>query len=272
MAQGVRIPPTAQQLFRRKAGHLRVTTLFFWWSSGGRLLGSTVLEVTTPTDEDPRGPGQEPLEYGALASRFEAIQGETGRTPDSLVPRSIMRGIAAGLSRAPSLRRIDPLKSYQQRSLWARLADEATARPEHVGFVLLGDGGIRELAERLGVPHKTLATRLDGWRRTRPRMVVTFTGRRVRGAAVLHTVQIPVASDLVLWAATTRAAVDEVDGRPPHPLLVADAAERLAMLGATGPAFGTWPGLDDAVEDLGAAIERKGGEAPRRRLEPGRPR
>ena len=68
-------PPTAQQLFRRKAGHLRVTTLFFWWSSGGRLLGSTVPEVTTPTDEDPRGPGQEPLEYGALASRFEAIQG-----------------------------------------------------------------------------------------------------------------------------------------------------------------------------------------------------
>ena len=176
------------------AGHRRVTTLLF----GGRLVGSTVPEVTTPTDEDSRGPGQEPLEYGALASRFEAIQGETGRTPDSLVPRSIMRGIAAGLSRAPSLRRTDPLKSHQQRSLWARLADEATARPEHVGFVLLGDGGIRELAERLGVPHKTLATRLDGWRRTRPRMVVTFTGRRVRGAAPLHAVQIPVASDLVL--------------------------------------------------------------------------
>lgn len=233
---------------------------------------STVPDVTTPTDEDPRGPGQEPLEYGALASRFEAIQADAGRTPGSLVPRSIMRGIAAGLSRAPSLRRTDPLKSHQQRSLWARLADEATARPEHVGFVLLGDGGIRELAERLGVPHKTLATRLDGWRRTRPRMVVTFTGRRVRGAAVLHAVQIPVASDLVLWAATTRAAVDEVDGRPPHPLLVADATERLAMLGATGPAFGTWPDLDDTVEDLGAVIGRKGGEAPRRRLETGRHR
>jgi hypothetical protein len=88
----------------------------------------------------------------------------------------------------------------------------------------------------------------------------------------LHAVQLPVASDLVLWAATTRAAVDEVDGRPPHPLLVADAAERLAMLGTTGPASGTWPDLDDAVEDLGAAIGRKGGEAPRRRLETGRHR
>ena len=66
--------------------------------------------------------------------------------------------------------------------------------------------------------------------------------------------------------------LDEVDGRPPHPLLVADATERLAMLGATGPAFGTWPDLDDAVEDLGAVIGRKGGEAPRRRLETGRHR
>ena len=87
--------------------------------------------MTTPTDEDSRGPGQEPLEYGALASRFEVIHGEAARTPDSLVPRSIMRGIAAGLSRAPSLRRTDPLKSHQQRSLWARLADAAPARPDH---------------------------------------------------------------------------------------------------------------------------------------------
>jgi len=228
--------------------------------------------VPAPVDDDPRGPGQEPLEYGALASRFEVIREAADRSPDSLVPRSIMRGIAAGLSRAPGIRRTDPLKSHQQRSLWARLVDEATARPEHVGFVLLGAGGIRELAERLGVPHKTLATRLDSWRRTRPRMVVTFTGRRVRGSTPLHAVQIPVASDLVLWAATTRAAVDEVDGRPPHPLLVADAAERLAMLGTTGPAFGTWPDLDDAVEDLGKAIARRGSEAPRRRLETGRHR
>ncbi len=228
--------------------------------------------MSVPIEDDPRGPGQEPLEYGALTSRFEVIRADADRTPDSLVPRSIMRGIAAGLSRAPSLRRTDPLKSHQQRSLWARLADEATARPEHVGFVLLGDGGVRELAERLGVPHKTLATRLDGWCRTRPRMVVTFTGRKVRGAVPLHAVQLPVASDLVLWAATTRAAVDEVDGRPPHPLLVADAAERLAMLGTTGPAFGTWPDLDDAVEDLGIAIGRKGGDPPRRRLDTGRHR
>lgn len=235
-------------------------------------MAGTVSTVSVPTEDDPRGPGQEPLEYGALASRFEAIRDDAGRTPDSLVPRSIMRGIAAGLSRAPSLRRTDPLTSHQQRSLWARLADEATARPEQVGFVLLGEGGIRELAERLGVPHRTLATRLDTWRRTRPRLVVTYAGRRVRGAPVLHALQVPVASDLVLWAATTRAAVDEVDGRPPHPLLVADAAERLAMLGTTGPASGSWPDLDDAVEDLGVAISRKGGEPPRRRLDTGRHR
>ncbi|MDG2428198.1 MAG: hypothetical protein P8M16_07190 [Acidimicrobiales bacterium] len=228
--------------------------------------------MATTLDDDPWGPGQEPLEYGALVARFEKICEDAGRTPYSLVPRSIMRGIAAGLSRAPSIRRTDPLKSHQQRSLWARLADEATARPEHVGFVLLGDGGNRELAERLGVPHKTLATHLDTWRRTRPRMVVTFTGRRTRGTVPLHAVQLPVASDLVLWSATTRATVDEVDARPPHPLLVADAAERLAMLGTTGPTFGAWPDLDDAVSDLGAAITRKGGEAPRRRLETGRHR
>jgi hypothetical protein len=103
-------------------------------------------------------------------------------------------------------------------------------------------------------------------------MVVTFTGRRARGSTPLHAVQVPVASDLVLWAATTRAALDGVDGRPPHPLLVADAAERLAMLGTTGPAFGAWPDLDDAVEDLGVAITRRGSEAPRRRLDTGRHR
>ncbi len=50
------------------------------------------------------------------------------------------------------------------------------------------------------------------------------------------------------------------------------ATERLAMLGTTGPVYETWPLLDDAVEDLGAAILRKGGEPPRRRLETGRKR
>ena len=51
-----------------------------------------------------------------------------------------------------------------------------------------------------------------------------------------------------------------------------DAVERLAMLGSTGPAYKTWPLLDDAVDDLGTAISRKGGEPPRRRLETGRRR
>ena len=213
-----------------------------------------------------------PLEYRALVDRFEAICAEADRTPDALVPRSIMRGIAAGLSRAPSLRRTDPMKSHQQRSLWGRLVDEAAARPEQVGFVLLGAGGRAELAERLGVPHRTLTTRLDGWRRTRPRLVVPYSGRRKAGGAPLVAVQLPAVSDLVLWAATVRAVPDAVDGRPAHPLLVADAAERLAMLDTRGPATDGWPDLDDAVEDLGVAIVRKGGEPPARRLETGRRR
>lgn len=213
-----------------------------------------------------------PLEYRALVDRFEAICAEADRTPDALVPRSIMRGIAAGLSRAPSLRRTDPMKSHQQRSLWGRLVDEAAARPEQVGFVLLGEGGRAELAERLGVPHRTLTARLDGWRRTRPRLVVPYSGRRKAGGAPLVAVQLPAVSDLVLWAATVRAVPDAVDGRPAHPLLVADAAERLAMLDTRGPATDGWPDLDDAVEDLGVAIVRKGGEPPARRLETGRRR
>jgi len=213
-----------------------------------------------------------PLEYRALADRFEAIRAKAGRTPDALVPRSIMRGIAAGLSREPSLRRVDPMKSHQQRSLWGRLADEAAARPEQVGFILLGDGGRAELAERLGVPHRTLTARLDGWRRARPRLVVPYSGRRKAGGAPLVAVQIPTASDLVLWAAKTRSVLDGVDGRPPHPLLVADAAERLAMLGTRWPATDSWPDLDDAIEDLGEAIVRRGGEPPSRRLNTGRQR
>ncbi|MED6327710.1 MAG: hypothetical protein VYD46_01670 [Actinomycetota bacterium] len=213
-----------------------------------------------------------PLEYRALADRFEAIRDATGRTSDSLVPRSIMRGIAAGTARSPALRRTDPIKSHQQRSLWGRLADEAAARPELVGFVLLGEGGRAELAERLGVPHRTLTARLDGWRRTRPRLLVPYSGRRKAGGAPLVAVQLPAVSDLVLWAATIRAVPDAVDGRPPHPLLVADAAERLAMLDTRGPATDRWPDLDDAIEDLGAAIARRGGEPPIRRLETGRHR
>lgn len=225
-----------------------------------RVLGTTVGAVTVP------------LEYRALADRFEAIRDATGRTSDSLVPRSIMRGIAAGTARSPALRRTDPMKSHQQRSLWGRLADEAAARPELVGFVLLGEGGRAELAERLGVPHRTLTARLDGWRRTRPRLVVPYSGRRKAGGAPLVAVQLPAVSDLVLWAATIRAVPDAVDGRPPHPLLVADAAERLAMLDTRGPATDRWPDLDDAIEDLGAAIARRGGEPPIRRLETGRHR
>ncbi len=213
-----------------------------------------------------------PAEFDTVTARFEVIRAESGRTQDALVPRSIMRGIAAGISRAPTLRRTNPLKSRQQRDLWGQLADEATARPEHVGFVLLGEEGLRELAERLGVRPTTLTDRLAGWSRTRPRMLQKFHGQKVRGVAPLLAVQVPVATDLVLWAAVTRSTLDVVDGRFPHPLLVADAVERLAMLGTTGPVYETWPLLDDAVEDLGAAIARKGGEPPRRRLETGRKR
>ena len=213
-----------------------------------------------------------PAEFDTVTARFEVIRAESGRTQDALVPRSIMRGIAAGISRAPTLRRTNPLKSRQQRDLWGQLADEATARPEHVGFVLLGEEGLRELAERLGVRSATLTERLAGWSRTRPRMLQAYHGRKVKGVAPLLAVQVPVATDLVLWAAVTRSTLDAVDGRFPHPLLVADAVERLAMLGTTGPVYETWPLLDDAVEDLGAAIARKGGEPPRRRLETGRKR
>ena len=101
-------------------------------------------------------------------------------------------------------------------------------------------------------------------------MLQAYSGRKVGGVAPLLAVQVPVATDLVLWAALTRSILDAGDGRVPHPLLVADAAEHLAMLGTTGPAYETWPLLDDAVGDLGAAIVRKGGDPPRRRLETGR--
>ena len=223
------------------------------------VIGGTVFPMSTPAP------------FQAHAAHFEAIREATGKSPDALVPRSIMRGIAAGCSRAPGLRRSNPLKSRQQRALWAHLVDEATARPEQVGFVL-PDGGLKDLAERLGVPPRTLSGHLETWRRTRPRMVQVFAGRKSRGVAPLVAVQIPVATDLVLWAATTRSEVDKQDGRAPHPLLVADAVERLAMLGSTGPAYKTWPLLDDAVDDLSTAISRKGGEPPRRRLETGRRR
>lgn len=52
-----------------------------------------------------------PSEFDAVAARFEAIRADSGRPPDALVPRSIMRAIAAGLSRAQTLRRTNPLKS-----------------------------------------------------------------------------------------------------------------------------------------------------------------
>ena len=188
------------------------------------VIGGTVFPMNTP------------VSFQAQAARFEAIREATSKSPDALVPRSIMRGIAAGCSRAPDLRRSNPLKSRQQRTLWAHLVDEATARPEQVGFVL-PDGGLKDLAERLGVPQRTLSGHLETWRRTRPRMVQVFAGRKSRGVAPLVAVQIPVATDLILWAAAIRSEVNEQDGRALHPLLVADAVERLAMLGSAGPVY-----------------------------------
>ena len=152
----------------------------------------------------------------------------------------------------------------------AALGGGVGGRQRQGGVGRRGDGGLRELAERLGVRPKTLVGHLTSWRRTRPRMLQAYSGRKVGGVAPLLAVQVPVATDLVLWAALTRSILDAGDGRVPHPLLVADAAERLAMLGTTGPAYETWPLLDDAVGDLGAAIVRKGGDPPRRRLETGR--
>jgi len=52
-----------------------------------------------------------PSEFDAVAARFQGIRADSGRTPDALVPRSIMCIIAAGLSRAQTLRRTNPLKS-----------------------------------------------------------------------------------------------------------------------------------------------------------------
>ena len=87
-----------------------------------------------------------PSEFDTVAARFEAIRADSDRTPDALVPRSIMRAIAAGLSRAPTLRRTNPLKSRQQRDLWGRLADEATAGSGNLPTRSLR--GLRHMATR----------------------------------------------------------------------------------------------------------------------------
>ena len=195
---------------------------------------------------------------------LSSLRGSTGRSTDNLIPAEVMDAIRKGLSVAPRLRSPSPFRRRSQWRLWKRLVKEATKGAPPVGFLVVPRGGTAALANRLGVPQKNLWRNLKAWEKTEPPMVLVDYGPKSRNNPGLSSVQLPVVTELIVWSAQTRAAIPLGDAGSPHIPLVADAAERLAMLETTGPSFESWQRLDDTVEALGREIRKRGGRPPPR--------
>ena len=197
---------------------------------------------------------------------LSSLRGSTGRSTDNLIPSEVMDAIRKGLSVAPRLRSPSPFRRRSQWRLWKRLVKEATKGAPQVGLLVVPSGGTAALANRLGVPQKNLWRNLKAWEKAEPPMVVVAYGPKSRNNPGLSSVQLPVVTELIVWSAQTRAAIPLGDVGSPHIPLVADAAERLAMLETTGPSFESWQRLDDTVEALGREIAKRGGRPPPRRV------
>ena len=158
---------------------------------------------------------------------------------DQLVPRRVLTAITNGLIASVEFGGSAAMRERSERQRWAALVRAATRGPRMLGFVSVGDGGLRQLAERLEVSHTVLARSLQRWEeRDRP-LVRRFHGPRTTRYAPVTYVQVPLVTELVLWSAET--LVPTVKGQlGPFAVLVARSAELLATVGTTGPAVGSF--------------------------------
>ena len=168
---------------------------------------------------------------------------------DLLVPRRVFTSIANGLIASVELGGSAAMRERSERQRWAALAHTATHGPRMLGFVAVGDGGLRQLADRLDVSHTVLARNLKRWEeRDRP-LVRRFYGSKTTRYAPVSYVQVPLVTELVLWSAETLvpAARGELG---PNVALVARSVELLATVGTTGSTIGTFKDLERLNEQL----------------------
>ena len=131
----------------------------------------------------------------------------------------------------------------------------ATVGPRQAGFVTVAEGGTRALAARLKVDSQSLLARnLKRWAGHDPPLVNCFYGPKTHRHPPLESVQVPLVTDLVLWAAEVRvpAAKGEVG---PNLSSVVDAVRRLAMLNSAGTTLDSWKTLQDLIARLDAELE-----------------
>ena len=162
---------------------------------------------------------------------------------DLLVPRRVLGAIANGLIASVELGGSAAMRERSERQRWAALAHAATRGPRMLGFVSVGDGGLRQLSDRLEVSHTVLARSLKRWEeRDRP-LVKRFYGPRTTRYAPVAYVQVPLVTELVLWSAET--LVPTTKGQfGPNVALVARSVELLAKVGTTGSTIGSFKDLE----------------------------
>jgi hypothetical protein len=203
------------------------------------------------------GMSDKPSEYVAASTRL----GQHARIVQcpirELVPPKIVKALVAGLTRMPTIRTDNRMREASERQRWAKIVDAATSAPGLVGFITVGAGGSRTLAQRLDVPPALLTRTLNRWQARTPPLVECFYGPRVKRHPPLGWVQVPLVTDLILWAAEVR--VPTLQGRHgPTVSLVASTVENLATLGSTGSSVDSWRTLQELNADLEQQIQQRG--------------
>ena len=181
--------------------------------------------------------------------------GNAGCAIEDLLPTEILRAIADGLSAMPDVARPTVMRERSERERWAALVRAATVGPRQAGFVTVAEGGTRALAARLKVGSQSLLARhRKRWTGHDPPLVNCFYGTKTHRHPPLESVQVPLVTDLVLWAAEVRvpAAKGEVG---PNLSLVVDAVRRLAMLNSAGTTLDSSRTLQDLIARLDAELE-----------------
>ena len=113
------------------------------------------------------------------------------------------------------------------------------------------------MAAGLNVSSQSLLARnLKRWAGHDPPLVNCFYGPKTHRHAPLEWVQIPLVTDLVLWAAEERVPAAKGEVGPNLPLVV-KAVRRLAMLNSAGTTLDSWKTLDGLIARLGGELENR---------------
>ena len=203
------------------------------------------------------GMSDKPPEYVAASTRLDQHASRGKCQIRELVTPKIVRAVAAGLTQMPTIRTDNRMREASERQRWASIVDAATRGPGQVGFITVGAGGSRTLAQRLDVAPALLTRTLNRWQARTPPLVECFYGPKVTRHPPLEWVQVPLVTDLILWAAEVR--VPTLRGRQgPTVSLVASTVENLATLGSTGPSVDSWRTLRELNADLEQQIQQRG--------------